>query len=308
LYQKPKEEQMTQKPAHLTIFLMLVRSAEDIPAARLLIESLRTFGGSLSNSPLWLFIGNPEKVPSSSLDNLNVQVLPLEVPETVRHYDYGDKVYACTRAEELVGSEVRSLVWIDPDGLIVKPPLLFDLAPTFDAAVRPVHIRNVGSLAAEPPDDFWKQVYKVVGAQDIQLTVESYVDEQILRAYFNTHAFAVNPAKGVLQRWFKLFETLVTDLEFQAGPCQDELHHVFLHQAVLSVLLVTSLDPERICLLPPNYNYPYNLQHKFLSLDRQAKAFNDLVYIVYCERPIDPELVDDIQIHEPLRSWLDVQV
>jgi hypothetical protein len=60
-------------------------------------------------------------------------------------------------------------------------------------------------------------------------------------------------------------------------------------------------------MLPPDYNYPYNL-HQSVPPDRRAAALNDLVCIAYENRLLDPNQVDDIAIHEPLRSWLSVHV
>ena len=141
--------------------------------------------------------------------------------------------------------------------------------------------------------------------QDVQATVESFVDVQLLRAYYNSHAFAVNPSMGLLRQWFACFEALVCDQEFQSSSCQDERHQIFLHQAVLSALLSTSLEPERTRVLPPDYSYPYNL-HRSVPLERRAHALNDLVCITYEDRSLEPDSVDDINIYDPLRSWLAV--
>jgi hypothetical protein len=198
---------------------------------------------------------------------------------------------------------VQTLIWIDPGCLVIKPPLLFALGQSFDTAVRPVHIRNVGLTHSEPLDGFWKKIYEAVGVKDDTTTVETFVDVQRIRSYFNSHAFAVNPSSGLLRKWLDAFEILVSDEKFQISYCQDELHRIFLHQAVLSALLITSLDQKRIRILPPDYNYPYNL-HQSVPLDRRALALNDLVCIAYEDRSLDPNVVDDIEIHEPLRAWL----
>lgn len=261
----------------------------------------------MSHCPIWLFEADPQRAPCDGLKDLDVRVIPLTVPDTVKHYWFAGKVYACARAEELANSGVRSLVWLSPDCLIIKPPLLFDLAPTFNVAVRPVHIRNIGLGATEPLDDFGGKVCETVGVQDIQTTVESFVDAQHIRAYFNSHVLAVNPSKGVFRRWFESFKSLVCDQEFQSSSCRDERHQIFLHQAVLSALIVTLLDPERIRTLPPEYSYPYNL-HQRVPLDRQALALNDLVCIAYEDRSLDPNVVNDVDIDEPLRSWLSARV
>ena len=98
---------------------------------------------------------------------------------------------------------------------------------------------------------------------------------------------------------------LVCDQEYQSSFCQDERHQVFLHQAVLSALLATSLEPERTRVLPPDYNYPYDL-HQSVLRDPRAQALNDLTRIDYKDRSLEPDVVDDIRICDPLRSWLAV--
>jgi hypothetical protein len=170
-----------------------------------------------------------------------------------------------------------------------------------------VHVRNVGLPATAPLDGFWEKICETVGVQDIQTIVASFVDGQPIRAYFNSHALAVNPAKRLFHRWFEYFESLVCDQEFQSDSCQDARHQVFLHPAVLSALIVTVLDPGRIRTLPSDYSYPYNL-HQRVPPDRRAVALNDLVCVAYEDRSIDPELMDDIEVREPLRSWLSAHV
>jgi hypothetical protein len=85
--------------------------------------------------------------------------------------------------------------------------------------------------------------------------------------------------------------------------CPDGRHRIFLFQAVFSALAASSLDKQRIRILPPTYNYPYNLQSQ-VPKERRALAFNDLVCFTYEGRPIHPDTIKDIEIRDPLRSWL----
>lgn len=287
-----------------TIFLSHARTAEEKRAACLLAESLRTFGGDLSRCPFWLFDVEAGHSSIPAFQDLAVEVIPLDVPEPVSSFDFGAKVYACARAEELAGEGAHSLVWIDPACLVVNPPLLYELGEAWDAAVRPVHIRNVGLRVSDPVDAYWREVYETAGGGEGEISVESFVDRQELRGYFNTHAFAVNPRTGLVRRWLELFTRLVDNDKFQSSACQDETHKIFLHQAVFSALVGTALQPSRVRLLAPTYNYPYNL-HSKVPADRQARALNDLVTFTYEGRSIVPALVSDIEIREPLRSWLE---
>jgi hypothetical protein len=286
-----------------TIFLTIARSPKEKMGARRLIDSIRTFGGTMGDCPIWVFEVNPQQTSCGDLSGNGIQIIPLSVPDTVRNYIFADKVYACAQAEAMAIPTIGTFVWIDPNCLVVNPPVLVDLGDTFDAAVRPVHIRNVGLLANNPLDDFWQTIYATVGTTDIQTTVVSFVDRQRIRAYFNSHVFAIHPQKGLLRRWFADFERLVCDKAFQASACADELHQIFLFQAVLSALLMTSLDWQRIRLLPPTYSYPYNL-HARVPMEQRAQSINELVCFTYEDRSINPSAMTDIQIDAPFRAWL----
>lgn len=285
-------------------FVSLIDNHDRRSRVRALIDSIRSFGGALSACPILLFESTPGAGDPWRGGEAGIKVLPLIVPEALEHYPLSAKVCACARAEDRAREAgLQSLIWIDPDCLVVNPPVLFDLGQGFDTAVRPVHIRNVGLPAGAALDGYWQEVYRAVGVHDTSAVVETFVDAERIRAYFNTHAFAVDMGKRLLREWYEVFSALVGDEDFQSGPCRDERHQVFLHQAVLSALLAAGLDWDRIRILPPEYNYPYNL-HESVPAACRARALNDLVTVVYEGRSIDPAAVGDLEIREPLRSWL----
>jgi len=191
------------------------------------------------------------------------------------------------------------MVWLGPGCLVFRPPELFVLGSGCDAAFRPVHIANVGSLRSAPLDDYWTHVYAAVGVRDNRGSVESLLDGQRLRPYYNTHCFAVNPGLGLMNEWLGCFRLLVTDEAFQSGPCRDDLHRIFLHQAVLSALVNKSVDPGRFRILPPEYSYPLHFHDK-LTGARRARTMNDITVAAYED---DSDLAA-LPADEPMRSWL----
>ena len=90
------------------------------------------------------------------------------MPDRLRRYYFADKVYACARAEEMVDERIQSLIWIDAGCLIIRPPTLFHLRRSVDAAIRPVRIRHVGLSTTEPLDGFSNRVYEIVGVKDVR--------------------------------------------------------------------------------------------------------------------------------------------
>ena len=295
---------MSEQSGSKTRFLVLFRSESGERQARIVIESLRAFGGPLAGCPVWAFVLEPARARHVLLGLEPVERIPLVLEEDCTPYPFAEKVYACARAEAMAGPDIRSLVWLSLDCLVIKPPLLFELGPSggvppADAAFRPVHHQNIGSPASEPLDDYWGWIYQALQAGEMPYTVESFADGRMLRPYFNTHCFAFRPATGLGQAWWEHFKALASDEAFQAGPCHDELHKIFLHQAILSTLAARLLPWPRVRLLPPEYNYPLNLLAD-LPPDRRATTLNGLVNAVY----EDAFPWKQIEIQEPLRSWL----
>ncbi len=88
-----------------------------------------------------------------------------------------------------------------------------------------------GDPKGEVPDAFWGGVFAAVGEPPDSFTVESFIEGERIRPYFNSAAFSVRPVLGLMRTWLRFFETLVTDDAFQEEACGDERHRVFLHQA-----------------------------------------------------------------------------
>ena len=104
-----------------TCFATVLRSEQAEQLARVVIEGLCTFGGPLRNCPVWVFVPDTDRV-SQVLPGLeDVRRLPLTLEVGCPPYPFAEKVYACARAEEIVGPGVRSLVWMSLDCLIVSP-------------------------------------------------------------------------------------------------------------------------------------------------------------------------------------------
>ncbi len=287
-----------------SVFMTLCTTSMERKKLRLLLESIRHFGGILRESEVWVFQTGEDKEWIEYPWDGRTRVIPLEVPAALCQYPFGAKVAACARAEAMAGNDIMSLIWIDPGCLVVAPPVLFLLEDGECAAVRPVHVRNVGLVAGGEPDEYWRGIFDAVGAPETTSTVETFVEGIRIRSYFNTHAFSVRPSAGIMGEWMESFTELVQDGEYQASSCEDHLHRIFLHQAVFSALIAGIHGMHGVRLLPETYTYPYNLQDRVPEV-RRASLLNDLVSVAYESRPLHPSQVDDIGIGEPLRSWLE---
>jgi hypothetical protein len=286
-----------------TCFFTLVRSQAGAQQADFLIKSLRAFGGPLQDSPFFIFFTRPGIASQHRANDEGVHFVQLEVEAELQNYWFGEKVAVCSEAEAMLDGNVQSLIWMNPESIIVNPPNHFHLGSSCDAAFRPVHIQNVGIRIDEEMDPFWSEIYRIVELRDIPYNVESFVDAQTLLPYFNTHLFSINPSLSVLRTWLDTFRRMVADRVFQAEACADIRHQIFLHQAILSTLLIKLLDWERIEFLPPEYSYPLHLHHE-IPLDRQADSLNGLVCPVFESGYQHPDTLNGIEVQEPVLSWI----
>lgn len=282
------------------MFVTCIDRPEHFYRVRTLVESIRDFGG---DHQVLVYVVEELSGDVDLLTTENLVIRSLHIPSELDGAWFASKVTACAAAESCAQGKAETLVWVSPDTLILNLPVQLDLASSADAAVRPVHMRNIGLAANEPVDAFWEGVYRQVGVENCSMQVESYVDEQLLAPYFNSHLVAVRPELKIFREWLEHFTALAVNQSFQHSACGDELHRIFLHQAVLSVLLAGRVGPERLRILPPEYSYPYNLQSR-IPESKRAKILNSLVCAAVEERSLNPDEMDDIEVLEPLCSWL----
>ncbi len=311
---------MTSEPSRIsaavrpdrTQFVLLLGNPANTRLARLCAGSLRRFGGPYAQSPIRIHVprGFAGREP---LEREGYEVRTFDLDEEVRGFPLAAKVQVCAEAEERSATDADSLVWLNLDCLVVNPPAGFDLSRPAEserrgatgsspvAAFRPVHIRNVGSLASEPPDPYWQRIFDETSStgEAVSGAVESFVDQQVLRPYYNTHCFSVDPSKGLLREWQVRFRSLLADSGFMNGPCADEVHRIFLHQAVLSAIAARHLPSGGIRVLPPAYSYPLHLQAD-LPPGRRAARLADLVCVV----SESPEEIEGLEVSAEIREWI----
>jgi len=284
------------------VFLIMIASPAQERDARLLVDSIREFGGSFNSVPIYLVTANPADVPGMSLKGKVTRIIPLEMNERHRSFPFSDKVYACAQIEEMTEKEADWLVWLNPEMFVLGEPSLVCGPSDAVAVLRPFHHRSVGSLASEGLDDFWQGVYEAAGVDPGQAwTVESYIDRQPVRAYFNSGFMGYRPSAGIFRAWRKSFEALLSDESRLSKVCPDDQHKFFLHQALLSAITVGRLREHQVSVLPPVYGYPL-LLHKLISEDRRPHSLKQLVTLIHDGNL--GQLLADIQVDPKLRSWL----
>lgn len=288
-------------------FVTLVTGFDQARQAEALIASIQTFAGRYRTAPIYVVVDNPDHVPVEDLRGAGVHLLALEIDEAARSLPFGGKAYAASQAERLLAGREGTLVWLDPEVLVLAPPRHLDLDRRRAVALRPVQLVNsVGQPPEAPIDSFWRGVYGATGVDpDSVPAVETVVDATRLRFYVNCQVIAWRLGRHIGPRWAAALSSLARDRTFLAAHAGNPLHRVFLHQAVLSgVLLASTVEKERRWL-PIDHGYPLNL-HDRLPVAARAPALDGLACVIvdslWRQRN---DWLSVIPSSESLRGWLE---
>jgi len=291
-------------------FVTYIQRNDQEYSAAMLVNSIRRWAGEYADGRIYAVLADPERT-GFRVKKENVIFVPLTLSDSIRSYPFAAKV------EEMTAGKIGTLVWLDPETLILGPPREYDLKKGSAAAVAPVALINTGQAESEPVDAYWGPIYKRCGLDLGKLfPVETFVDCKKIRAWLNCGMFSVRPERGLFQEWAEILDEFLADGEYQRTAITDGIHRTFLHQAVISTLIVSRLERREIHMLPRGYNYPlfcHGLDFPTLSggtvkipPGKKAKKLNDLTS-VFIESLLTGH-ADWIKfvppIDEPLKTWL----
>jgi hypothetical protein len=246
-----------------------------------MVESLRTFGGELRNAPVWVY--QPDNHPELGESNRTrpipegVTFKRSSIPRDARQFYFSGKVLAAALAESDAVGRYQLLVWLDPDVVFVNEPRDLLLPDSISLGFRPVMHKLIGSRSSEPTDEFWTRVYDKLGVTAAAIfPVQTPVDQETIRAYFNAGLLVLRPEMGVLRKWPECFATLYTDSVFVNWCKQDQTRAIFLHQVALAGDILSTLRRQDMIELPATYNYSVFLQDKYPASMR-PRSVDDVV-------------------------------
>ncbi len=295
---------------HPLIFATFAEDQEQLYHTLMLTESIRTFAGKFRNAPIWIYV--PENLLEKSdailekLASLKVEIKTSQAPADALKFYFARKVFAAAEAESEAKDKSESLVWMDEDTIVLQEPKEFLLGPGISLGYRPVTHKNIGSLYAEPLDEFWNRVYEKLSVAESSLfPMITPADQDTLKPYFNAGLLVVKPQRGILEKWSQNFTLLYQDSILTDMCERDRLKKIFLHQAALVGTILNTLEQEEMVDLSLRYNYPiffkamYGATKEFDSLDDVVT----LRYDVYFSNP-DPDWDQKLKRPEKTISWL----
>jgi hypothetical protein len=267
----------------------------------LLCRSIRHYAGRFRDAPIYAIqtrAGHEiADSTASELDALDVRCVSEDLNRDFAHYPVGNKILACSWAEEALDHDV--LVFLDSDTVFTGEPEALHLSEGIDVAVRPAH--SVGhncSGPGHPMDPYWRRVYTQLG-----VTNERYVETElgtVTRAYFSAGLLAVRRQAGLLRRWESDFRSLV------AENCLPESGIARADEIALAAVI--SRAEERVTLLDGRYNYLIFKRDQLLPPWDRAEL-DDLIHIHYrrkfAETGFLRRLQPPLSADSPALAWLE---
>lgn len=288
------------------IFASLVASPASFGRIGVLLHSLRDFAGELFKAPLVVL--HPDSLDISTNDARllrppDVHMIPFRIDSDEMHFPLAVVAIGAAAAEKAVTGKAENLVWLLEDTLVLRSPSALVLPAAKQYAYRPVHHTNIGSLWKSPPDGFWTAVYRHCKVEPSHLfPMDTCTRDNTIRPYFNAGCQVTRPQNALFSRWCELFRSLYLHPDFRqffGNPS----YRVFMHQAVLAGVVLSSFSPAQLHELPESYNYPLHLHEDYPPQFRPTKL-NDLVTCRYETLDELKKTLALIAVDERVKTWI----
>lgn len=280
---------------------------EEIDAV-MLVESIRRFAGADATGPVRVYVAaaNWPGLKQSTglrLQKLGAELIQFDTEEKILQFPYAPKVQAAALAEQWAAEGQRILVWMDPDTIFLQEPKLFHLPPGKAIGYRPVFLPGIGSPADQPPTPFWDMVLQDCRTPPERVfPVTTVKDGKSVRGYFNAGLLVIRPEKKLLRHWWSEFYRLYRSPAY-LPYYQDNRYSIFVHQVILSAVLMAGLEPAEWLLFPDTVSYSLYF-HPQLPEAARRSSLGGLVtarHEFFFDRP---EWRNSLLGAGPLQTWI----
>jgi hypothetical protein len=291
------------------VFASIVYSTKSSETnALLLADSIRTFAGSLSRNPILYFAPECRDQLSTAtkdrLASLNVRVIPFKIDSATLQFPLAGDVFAAALAESTVYNQADLLAWLGTNTVVLQEPEAFLLQNEKNLGYRPVHHTLIGSRYDKAIDKFWTLVYRCCKVpQDRIFPMKTHIDGTIIRPYFNAGMLITRPRERLLQKWSNTFFGSFQKLPFQKFYKKDGLYNIFIHQAILSGVILSKFETDELTELPSTYNYPLHLHTEDVTGHRPS-FMEEVVSFRHEGFYQDEDWIKKMPAKQQLRQWL----
>lgn len=274
----------------------------------LLMESIRSFAGSLSDVDIWCFMpesGNDlsQKI-QTRINELDINLVPFVIDSEIASFPFTRHAQAAALAESKALGKASMVAWIAPNTLVLQEPSRFILKDGISLRYRPVHHKLLGLKFDEPLDTFWSAIYEFCKVPEERVfAMMPQVENLIIRPYFNAGCLIVRPEKFLFQSWREMFLKVYQEPVFKKLYQEDGNYAIFVHQAILSGVILSRMTSDEIEELPAEYNYPLHLYLEDMT-DNRPDSLEECVTVRHEGFFRDPGWASKIPAKRELKDWI----
>lgn len=276
----------------------------------LLVASLRTYGGPYANQPIVVFTLRNQPLPpitEEKLRGMGAEIVEFEMAEKAKDFPLAVVPFGAAAAEAAAAAEkavnTQLLAWLLPDTIFLNPPLSFEMANTKKLGYRPVHHQNIGSPLSQSPDAFWQQIYTHCQVPDSRIFMMETCFREGIRPYFNAGMLITRPEERLMHAWLDAFQSTYQHPDFKPFY-GDWKYAIFMHQAVLSGVILNRYEQEDLLKLPEMYNYPLHM-HKDYPKVRRIRRLGDLKTARYENIKVLHKILNYFDFEDEQKNWLE---
>jgi hypothetical protein len=239
----------------------------------LMVESFRRYTGSFKDAPLFSFqVRDKNNVSLETVQKLELfGVKHQKVVLNTKYPDYplANKPLLCAYAEQAIDADI--LVFLDSDLVFFSEPKEFLLPPEYDIGIRPEHHKMIGSEGtSDPNEEYWMRLYNIAGVKDLDRFVTTIVDQQRIRAFWNSGVVAVRRKRGIFTAWKQTIEQLL-----ETGTTTTKENWYYEQSALSATICATTYN---VFNFSPGYNYPVH-SHNAMPATERLSSFEEIVCI-----------------------------
>jgi hypothetical protein len=288
---------------HRIIFTTFVESKDELLPLKVMVESLRTFGGKFKDAPVWVYTTDKlmasESEALAKFASLNVEFRASQVPQDATWFFLARKVFAAAQAEADAEGKAAILARLDTDTIFIQEPDEYILPEGISVGYRPVFHRNINPLYTDPLDAYWTRAYQIMGIQESTVfPMVTPADGDTIRPYFQAGCIVVRPERGILRKWAEMFTVLYQDSVIKELCKQDQRKKIFTFQVALTGAILNNLAQSEIIQFSDRINYPIFFREMF-GAKRDFHDITNAVTIRYEHFFVNPPKDWDKQLNGP---------
>lgn len=269
---------------------------------KLLVDSIRTFGGEICNSKIWAIKPRKGKAITqetlSFLHNHDVEFIDIDLNKRWHLYGFANKIYAAAYIEEQFGNQYETLLFLDSDTIVtdaIDPEIL---EGKYKVAAKPIDSKHLAITPSNPISKFWERIYEACNFNDMRKlwTVRTTIENLEIYAYFNSGVVFVDPSSKIFSQWLENFHRVIKNKKFYHLAAKE---YFFLEQALLAGTILKEVPKPQVKVLDHTYNYSLNFINELNEkvIDREIK-------ILHYDKSFQNDHLDISFLSEKAQLWL----